>query len=68
MTPEQFVYWLQGFVELSGNGGPTPEQWKSICDHLGTCFNKVTPPVPLPGLPFDWKTGMPDPMGTRIIC
>lgn len=45
MTAEQFAYWLNGFVELSEWKQPTPEQWKSICEHLGTVFNKVTPGV-----------------------
>jgi len=45
MSPEQFLYWLQGFAELSGDAPPTPEQWKSIREHLATCFIKVTPPV-----------------------
>lgn len=45
MNAEQFCYWLQGFVELNGGKGPTPEQWKSICEHIGTVFKKVTPPV-----------------------
>ena len=42
MTPEQFCYWLQGFGELGGTP-PTPEQWKSINEHLATVFKKVTP-------------------------
>ncbi|MOA50053.1 hypothetical protein D3C78_1730250 [compost metagenome] len=45
MTPEQFAYWLQGFVELGGGAQPTPEQWRSISEHLQTVFTKVTPPV-----------------------
>ena len=45
MTPEQFCYWLQGFVELSGDCLPTQEQWKSIREHMQTVFQKVTPPV-----------------------
>jgi hypothetical protein len=45
MTPEQFTYWLQGFVELGKGAAPTPEQWKSIQEHLATVFKKVTPPV-----------------------
>jgi hypothetical protein len=45
MTAEQFACWLQGFTELSEWKQPTPEQWKSICEHLNTVFNKVTPPV-----------------------
>ena len=44
MTPDQFVYWMQGFVEL-GSEHPTAAQWKSICEHLATVFHKVTPPV-----------------------
>ena len=43
MTPEQFTYWLQGFVELNPNTEPTPEQWKMIQEHLKTVFTKVTP-------------------------
>jgi hypothetical protein len=45
MTPEQFTYWLQGFVELGKGAAPTPEQWKSIQEHLATVFKKVTPAV-----------------------
>lgn len=44
MTPEQFAYWLQGFVEL-GDQRPTEAQWNSIKEHLQTVFNKVTSPV-----------------------
>lgn len=44
MTSEQFAYWLQGFVELSGQI-PTEAQWGSIKEHLKTVFEKVTPPV-----------------------
>lgn len=44
MTPEQFVYWLNGFAELNPSlEQPTPEQWKSITEHLKTVFVKVTP-------------------------
>lgn len=45
MTPEQFAYWLAGFVELTRGQVPDPAQWKSIREHLDTMFNKVTPPV-----------------------
>lgn len=45
MTPEQFAYWMQGFVELTKGQEPTAEQWKSIREHLDTVFKKVTPPV-----------------------
>lgn len=43
MTSEQFAYWLQGFVELTGGVPPTKEQWDLMVAHLGTVFNKVTP-------------------------
>lgn len=45
MTPEQFAFWLNGFVELNGGTHPSPEQWQSIKEHLGEVFTKVTPPV-----------------------
>ena len=35
MTPERFVFWLNGFAELTPEP-PTPEQWKSIKEHLAT--------------------------------
>lgn len=55
MTEQQFCYWLQGFAELSPSTPPTPEQWKSIREHLATCFLKVTPAVgiPTPPVPFN---------------
>lgn len=46
MTPEQFAYWLQGFVETNSGNPPNVWQWKMIKDHLQTCFNKVTPNYP----------------------
>lgn len=51
MTDQQFCYWLQGFAELSGDCPPTPEQWKSIREHLALCFKKMTPQVQSAQLP-----------------
>lgn len=48
MTPEQFSYWLQGFVEMNGGKMPTEGQWKAIQEHLATVFKKVTLPVEEP--------------------
>ncbi len=56
MTPEQFVYWLQGFVELhpspdkewSKNWSPDGHQWQIIQDHLKLVFKKETPEYKLP--------------------
>lgn len=42
MTPEQFAYWLQGFVEVHGEP-PNAKQWQIIRDHLATVFHTVTP-------------------------
>lgn len=48
MTPEQFVYWLNGFHELGGGAAPTDAQWKSIGEHLALVLKKVTPPFHFP--------------------
>lgn len=45
MNQQDFCYWLNGFIELNEGKMPTPAQWKSICEHLGLVFNKVTPPI-----------------------
>ena len=42
MSPEQFVYWLQGYSELNGQR-PTVEAWQSIQAHLNLVLKKVTP-------------------------
>lgn len=52
MTPEQFAYWLQGYVELQGSV-PTDEQWQGIKDHLQAVFVKVTPQVHVAGPAHD---------------
>lgn len=62
MTPEQFAYWLQGFVELTQGQTPNPAQWKSICEHLAMVFNKVTPPIQMQTGP---APGTPDPMAGK---
>lgn len=42
MTPNDFVYWLQGYVELNGDV-PTDLQWVVIKDHLQLVMDKKTP-------------------------
>lgn len=59
MTPENFCYWLQGFMELSNERTLTPEQVQSIRDHLNLVFIKLTPlacatPVSDPNLTSDF--------------
>jgi len=58
MTHERFVYWLQGFCELTTEP-PTPDQWQSIKEHLSLVFDKRTPPMKLPDLPIAPR--LPDP-------
>lgn len=43
MTPIDFCYWLQGWVEMEGGKKPNLQQWKMITEHLGLVFQKVTP-------------------------
>lgn len=45
MNSEQFVFWLQGFFELTDSNNLSPNQVKMIKEHLGLVFNKVTPPL-----------------------
>lgn len=49
MTPEQFAYWLQGFVELNPQAMLTLTQWQVVKDHLALVHRKVTP-VRMPNL------------------
>jgi len=59
MTPEQFVYWLQGFLEVSGASEMNEQQLRIVRDHLELVLSKRTPayvqhtqPVPAP----KWET------------
>ena len=49
MTPEQFVYWLQGFAEVNQTA-PNDAQWTIIKDHLQLVFKKETPLRVGPGI------------------
>ena len=43
MTPEQFTYWLQGFIEINDPKTIEEKETQIIKDHLATVFKKVTP-------------------------
>ena len=43
MTPENFTYWLQGFIEISNPKVISEEQTQIIKDHLNLVFKKETP-------------------------
>ena len=50
MTPEQFVYWLQGFMEMADPKELNKVQTVQIKDHLKLVFDKKTPEVSLPSI------------------
>ena len=50
MTERDFVYWLQGFFEMTEAKEVTPEQVQIIKDHLSLVMSKVTLPD------RDWET------------
>jgi hypothetical protein len=43
MSPEQFVYWLQGFMEVANPKTLDESQTQAIKDHLKLLFDKQTP-------------------------
>lgn len=43
ITPDQFVYWLQGFFEMANPIALNELQTTMIKDHLALVFNKLTP-------------------------
>ena len=48
MNAEQFVYWLNGYLELSGAQELNAAQVKSVREHLALVLHKVTPPLENP--------------------
>lgn len=50
MTAEQFVYWLQGFMEMADPKELNRVQTVQIKNHLKLVFNKKTPEVSLPSI------------------
>lgn len=83
MTPENFCYWLQGYVELTlaashGNDPVhlTNEQVRTIQSHLQLVFEKVTNPLrlvekTLSGAvvepPVGWPTVVNTPFGASLL-
>ena len=43
MTSDQFVYWLQGFLEVSGASEMNEQQLRIVRDHLELVLSKRTP-------------------------
>lgn len=44
MTPENFAYWLNGYVEMHGTA-PSEQQWNMIKEHLALTMVKITSPL-----------------------
>lgn len=51
MEALQFVYWLQGALELGQHKELSETQVKIIQDHLNLVLNKVTPQYNVPQMP-----------------
>lgn len=45
MSERDFIYWLQGFFELSETDALTEEQVRSIKDHIALVLKKETQPL-----------------------
>ena len=75
MTTEQFVYWLQGFMEVANPSVLDEKQTQIIKDHLALVFDKQTPDrspglfnptIPVPSTP--WPTTDPLILPKGPIC
>jgi hypothetical protein len=62
LTAENFIYWLNGYFEISSSDKLSKEQVQIIRDHLKECFNKVTPNRSV-GLKSVWHDNPPN-----IVC
>jgi len=47
MSPQDFTYWLQGYLELSGAQALNEEQVTIIKEHLQLVFEKKPRPTPI---------------------
>jgi len=80
MTAEQFVYWLQGFMEVADPARLGERETQMIKDHLKLVFDKQTPdrnitvPVtqpsaPTPTMPYPkWQEPHWQPNPYQITC
>lgn len=78
MTPEQFVYWLQGYFEInaavSGHSGLTSKQGDVIKEHLAKVLVHAPAPAaqPYPNVqswppPKDWPIEWTEPLPTETV-
>lgn len=45
MTAENFIYWLNGYLEISNAKELNEEQLQTVKDHIKLVLTKVTPPL-----------------------
>jgi hypothetical protein len=50
MSNQEFIYWLNGFVDAVGEEGPTPKQWETIIVELNNVAEPVSYPTYTPNL------------------
>lgn len=43
MNERDFIYWLQGFLEISNTNKLTENQVKMIKEHIALVLHKITP-------------------------
>lgn len=60
MSPENFCYFLQGYLETSNPEFISAAQTQIIKDHLALVFNKVTPDYYLPKIKGGTIPGLND--------
>ena len=53
ITPEQFVYWLQGALEFGKFTDLNAEQVQMLKDHLALVFDKQTPDYEITRVTYD---------------
>jgi hypothetical protein len=71
MTPENFCYWLQGYIELSNCKSLSPEQTQMIRDHLNLVFKKETKintSAGIPTYPLKQTWGVFREDATSVLC
>jgi hypothetical protein len=67
MEPRDFVYWLNGFFELTGAQELNEAQTKMVKEHLALVLTKTTPEFTSSVYP-GWKPLPPDKWFDKPLC
>lgn len=70
MQERDFVFWLNGFLELSGATTLNEQQVQVVKEHLALVMTKTTPSVvqPYPTYPVYPSNPLPSDKGWEITC